>query len=111
MSAANVIFNQIKAMDSMALFDWGALRYRPTASADGLTLTLKSSGMVPWKGYIAITYNQGSDLYDVEFYRMRKHRNPKDPFAAPVKKVDRKVTDVFVDSLVSVIDRQVLKRG
>ena len=110
-NAATTCYNQIKTMDKMAMWDWGVLRTRPTASSDGNTLTLKSSGMVKWKGYIAITYNTGSDLYDIEFFRIRKPRRTKaNPFTIPEKKVDKTLDGVFFDMLINVIDGQVLGR-
>ena len=116
MNAANIILQQIRTMDKMALWDWGCMKFRPQSSNNGLTLTLKSSGYVPWKGFIAITLDEGADLYNIEFYRMRKPRinRKKDPMGAllavPVKKVDKSVDGVYFDQLVEIIDRQVLKR-
>lgn len=106
---AQIILNQIIAMDKYALGDWGAAYQNKIASEDGNTLTLKSSGMVKWKGFIAITYNRGTDAYDLEFYRMRRPRkSPNNPFPIPEKKVDKSVERIYVDQLISVIDEQVL---
>ena len=113
MSYASECYNQICALDSMAVFDWGAIRQgqQPVALNNGKTLCLKSAGMVKWKGYIAITYNEGTDLYDIEFYRIRRQRRTaSNPIPVPEKKVDYSVTDIFVDQLIETIDRQVLGR-
>jgi hypothetical protein len=106
---AQVILSQIVSMDKYALGDWGAAYQNKVSSNNGKTLTLKSSGMVKWKGFIAITYNRGTDAYDLEFYRMRKPRKSiNDPYPLPVKKVDKSLERIYVDQLISVIDEQVL---
>lgn len=60
-------------------------------------LKFKTSGMTPWKGYVYVQYNEGTDLYDVRFMRFRKFDLVED------------VTEsgVFVEDLVAVIDRKV----
>ena len=93
MNAAQVILSQIKSLDPKALFAWGAKDLVNT----GKGLRFKSSGMTRWKGQVNIVHNEGTDLYDIEFFRIRKFE----------MKVDSKVTDVFVEDLVRVIDAQV----
>ena len=93
MNAAQAILSQIKSLDPKALFAWGAKDLVNT----GKGLQFKSSGMTRWKGQVNIVYNEGTDLYDIEFFRIRKFE----------MKVDSKVTDVFVEDLVRVIDAQV----
>ena len=53
--------------------------------------------MVRWKGYVYVKYDEGRDLYDVIFGRVRKLE----------WKVDKEVQGVFVDDLVSIIDEKV----
>ena len=93
MNTAQVILSHIKSLDPKALFAWGAKELVNTGSG----LKFKSSGMTRWKGQVNIVYNEGTDLYDIEFFRIRKFE----------MKVDSKVTGVFVEDLVSVIDAQV----
>lgn len=107
---AQIILNQIIAMDKYALGDWGAAFKEKKAANDGNTLILKSSGMVAWKGSIAISYNRGTDAYDIEFYRMRRPRKSSaNPFPIPEKKVDKTYERIYVDQLIDLIDGQVLQ--
>jgi hypothetical protein len=50
--------------------------------------------MTPYKGHVYVRYNEGADLYDVSFYRIRKLE----------LKMDKVVEDVYAQDLVSVID-------
>lgn len=93
MNTAQIILSQIKAIDPMALFAWGAKEFVDM----GEGLKFKSSGVTRWKGQVYIKYNKGNDLYDIEFFKLRN--------AIPVN--HKKVENVFADSLVEVIDRQV----
>lgn len=96
---AQTILQQIKAIDFWALGAWGAKDYtilsKEYSGASGVRF--KTSGMVSWKGFVAIRYNEGSDLYDIEFFRIWK-RN---------KKVDKSVEGVYVENLIEVINSQV----
>ena len=92
MKIANIIRDQIKTIDPMALWAWGAKDL--VALEDGFQF--KSSGMVNWKGIVSIKLN-GKDLYDVEFGRVRKFEY----------KSVKKVSDVFAEDLVNVIELQV----
>jgi hypothetical protein len=92
---ANIILNQIKTMDKWAFGDWGSKDF--VAMKDGLKF--KTSGMVKWKGYVYVQYNEGSDLYNVIFGKIIKHE----------WKVQKQVDDVYFDQLVDVIDSKVLK--
>jgi hypothetical protein len=92
MTIAKTILSQIKALDSMALWAWGAKDL--VAMEDGLMF--KSSGMVKNKGKVIIKLN-GRDLYDVTFGKIRKFE---------YKELAR-VEDVFVEDLISTIDGMV----
>ena len=98
MSAANnfgiagVVYSQIKTMSPWAMAAWGAKEL--VVLKDGIQF--KSSGMVKNKGIIQIKLN-GSDLYDVTFGKVRKFKY----------KEIKKVTDVFVEDLIDVIDEMV----
>lgn len=93
MSIAKTILSQIKALDFWAMGAWGAKEL--VAVNDGLKF--KTTGMVKWKGYVYVKYNQGTDLYDIDFFRIR---------SAQIK-MDKKLEGVFVEDLVETINAQV----
>ena len=93
MSIAKNILEQIKAIDVWALGAWGAKEL--VAMNDGLKF--KTSGMVRWKGYVHVKYNRGTDLYDIDFFRIRSSQI----------KIDKAVQGVFVEDLVETINSQV----
>lgn len=93
MSIAKIILSQIKALDFWAMGAWGAKEL--VAMNDGLKF--KTTGMVKWKGYVHVKYNRGTDLYDIDFFRIR---------SAQIK-MDKQVEGVFVEDLVETINSQV----
>lgn len=93
MSVAQTIRQQINAIDPRAFFAWGVKEM--IANTNGLQF--KSTGMCRWKGWVDVKYNEATDLYDIDFFRIR----------AGVLKMDRKVTDIFAEDLVRTIDAQV----
>jgi hypothetical protein len=93
MNIATIIRDQIRALDRNALMAWGAKDL--VAMNDGLKF--KTSGLVKWKGYVYVKYDEGQDLYNVIFARIRKLD----------WKVEKEVNGVFVEDLVSIIDGQV----
>lgn len=93
MSIAHTILSQIKTIDPRATWAWGAKEL--VNMGDGLKF--KTSGMVKWKGYVYIKYNEGTDLYDIEFFRIRNCEI----------KCDRGMTDIYAEDLVRVIDEVV----
>lgn len=90
MSIAQTILKQIKAIDPRATWAWGAKEL--VNMGDGLKF--KTTGMVKWKGYVYVKYNEGTDLYDIQFFRVR---------SAAVK-TDRQIDGVFAEDLVRIID-------
>lgn len=93
MNVAKTILDQIKSLDPMAMFAWGAKDL--VAMNDGLKF--KTSGMVRWKGYVYVQYDEGHDLYNVIFAQLRK-----------MEWIERdRVEGVYFDQLTSVIDAQV----
>ena len=90
MTIAQTILSQIKTIDPMATFAWGAKDL--VNMGDGLKF--KTTGMVKWKGYVYVKYNQGTDLYDIEFFRIRNFE----------VKNDKQMRDVFAEDLVNIID-------
>ena len=93
MTIAQTILSQIKTIDPRATWAWGAKEF--VNMGDGLKF--KTSGMVKWKGYVYIKYNEGTDLYDIEFFRIRNCEI----------KCDKGMTDIFAEDLVRVIDEVV----
>lgn len=93
MTIQQTIISQIRAIDPMATFAWGAKDWAATPNG----LRFKSSGIVRWKGIVNVEYNDGSDLYDLEFFRIRGGK----------VFMDDKVSDVFAEDLVRIIDSQV----
>ena len=89
---AGLDYYQIKTMSPWAMAAWGAKEL--VVLKDGIQF--KSSGMVKNKGIIQIKLN-GSDLYNVTFGKVRKFKY----------KEIKKVTDVFVEDLIDVIDEMV----
>ncbi len=90
MNTAQTILSQIKTLDPMALFAWGAKDLMNMG--DGLKF--KTSGMTPYKGFVYVKYNPVPDLYEGQFFRFRKME----------VKMDKVVQDVYAEDLVSVID-------
>jgi len=93
MNIATIIRDQIRAIDRFALGAWGAKDL--VAMRDGLKF--KTSGMVKWKGYVYVKYDEGMDLYDVIFARVRKLEWVE----------DEKVEGVYAEDLVRIIDARV----
>lgn len=90
MTVAQTILSQIKTIDPRATWAWGAKEL--VNMGDGLKF--KSSGMVKTKCYVYIKYNEGTDLYDIQFYKLRNFE---------IKTI-KNVTDVYAEDLVNVID-------
>lgn len=93
MNTATIIRDQIRALDRFAFGAWGTKDM--VNMGDGLKF--KTSGMVRWKGQVYVKYNEGTDLYDIDFFRIRK---------AEVK-YDQRLEGVFAEDLVGVIDKVV----
>jgi hypothetical protein len=93
MNTATIIRDQIRALDAWALGAWGTKDM--VNMGDGLKF--KTSGMARWKGHVYVKYDEGRDLYDVDFFRVRK---------AEIK-YDSRVNGVFAEDLVNVIDKVV----
>lgn len=93
MSVARTILSQIKTVDPRALWAWGAKDL--IDMGDGLKF--KSSGMTQWKGYVYIKYDEGNDLYNIDFFRLRKME--------PI--YDRRIQGIYAEDLVYAIDGQV----
>jgi hypothetical protein len=90
MNIATIIRDQIRAIDRFALGAWGAKDL--VAMKDGLKF--KTSGMVKRKCYVYVKYDEGMDLYDVIFARIRKLEWIE----------DEKVEGVYAEDLVRIID-------
>jgi hypothetical protein len=68
MTIAKIIHTQLKQLDQMALWAWGTKDL--VAMNDGLKF--KTSGSVKWKGYVYIKYDEGQDLYNIDFFKICK---------------------------------------
>ncbi len=90
MNTAQIILSQIKTIDPMAMFAWGAKDL--VNMGDGLKF--KTSGMTPYKGQVYIKYNEGRDLYEIQFFRIRNAE----------LKMDKIVEDVYAEDMVGIID-------
>lgn len=92
---AETIHLQLRRMDKWIFAHWGAKNYRNT----GKGLSFKTSGCVKKKCTVHIVLDEGSDLYNITFSRVRKLTYI----------VDKQVDGVFVDQLIEIIDRWVMK--
>lgn len=90
MNIAQIILSQIKTIDPRAMWAWGAKDLVNT----GKGLQFRVGGMAKFKGIVNIVYNEGDDLYDIDFMKVRK---------GEIKVVQNK-RGVFVDQLVNTID-------
>jgi hypothetical protein len=90
MNIAYTILEQIRCLDPMALPAWGAKDL--VGTEDGLRF--KTSGMTPYKGYVYVKYKPVPDLYEIQFFKIRKAQ----------MKVDKVVEDVYAMDLVKTID-------
>lgn len=90
MNTATIIRDQIRSLDRWAFGAWGAKDF--LNMGDGLKF--KTSGMVRWKGYVYIKYDEGRDLYNIDFFRVRN---------ADIK-YDRRLEGVFAEDMVELIN-------
>ncbi len=77
----------------------------------GKGLRFKVNGAL-FRGYVEVTLDEGADLYEVEFYTMRRPRKAKDEIFntnAQVKKVAKQYDGVYCDQLTAIIDGTVEK--
>lgn len=86
---ANYIMQIFRAY-AMVVFSWGF--NAPTAIANGLRFKVQG---FKFKGTVEVEYNEGTDLFDVRLIKNGK--------------VVELVEDVYLDSLVDVIDYRVEK--
>lgn len=89
MNIAQTILSQIKTIDARAMWAWGAKDLVNTGSG----LQFKVGGMAKFKGHVLVKLN-GGDLYDLEFYKIRKGQI----------NVIQKFDDVYAEDLVNMID-------
>lgn len=92
LTVARTILDQIKTIDPMALMAWGAKDY--VGSSNSIQFTV--GGMTRWKGKVIVKLN-GSDLYDVRFFRSRGVKILENVTA----------TDIYAEDLVNIIDKKV----
>lgn len=92
LTVARTILNQINTIDPRALMAWGAKDY--VGSSNSIQFTV--GGMTRWKGKVIVKLN-GSDLYDVRFFRSRGVKILENVTA----------TDIYAEDLVNIIDKKV----
>jgi hypothetical protein len=93
MTIAKTIYSQLKTLDPMAMFAWGAQGLTDT----GKGLQFKTTGMTPFKGYVRITLDEGKDLYVIEFLKVIKKE----------VKVLKTIDDVYAEDMIGIIDSYV----
>jgi len=89
-TVAKTIIRQIKRLDPLAFTAWGAKEFVEMRNG----LKFKTSGLCKWKGYVYVKYNEGLDMYDIEFAKVHKLE----------WKREKEVTGLFYDQLIDVID-------
>jgi hypothetical protein len=90
MNASQEILYVIKTLDPWAMGAWGAKNL--VDMGDGLKF--QTTGMTPFKGHVYIKYVYGRDLYEIQFFRIRK---------AEIK-MAKVIEDVYAEDLVRLID-------
>lgn len=110
---AKTILQQIRAGTEgnnsgvVLMMCWGTHQFINT----GKGLRFKVNGALH-KGYVEVTLDEGADLYDVEFYTMRRPRKAKGQIMnmnSPVKKTVKQYGGVFWEDLTAIIDSTVEK--
>ena len=104
MRTADIILDQIKTIDSRALWAWGAKKLvagEPTKDHDGfLQFTVVNCPNVPQNTTVRITLGY-DDVYTVKIFKSRKIRGKME-----VKEtVFCEAEGVYVDMLIETIDR------
>ncbi len=90
MNVAKTILTQIKTIDARAMWAWGSKDLINT----GKGLQFRVGGLAKFKGLVHVKYNEGMDLYDIDFIKMKK--------GMPV--VVKSSTSVYAEDLVNTID-------
>ena len=75
----------------MVMWSWGY--NSPVALTNGLQFKVQG---FKHKGFVAVTYNEGKDLFDVTLFNCQMV-------------ITKKIEDVYFDQLVEVIDNEVEK--
>ncbi len=108
---AKTILQQIKAgtdgkrPGGYLMMCWGTNQLMNT----GKGLRFKVNGALH-KGHVEVTLDEGADLYDVEFYTMRRPRKAKGQLVnmnSPVKKTVKQYDGVYWEDLTGLIDSTV----
>ena len=90
MSVAKTILSQIKIIDAYAMMAWGAKDLVNTSKG----LQFRVGGLAKFKGLVHVKYNKVTDLYDIDFIKIKKHM--------PV--VVKTSEGVFAQDMVNTID-------
>lgn len=89
-TVAKTIIHQIRSLDPLAFAAWGAKEFVNMNNG----LKFKTSGLCKWKGYVYVKYNEGLDLYDIEFAKVRNLEWKK----------EKEVKGLYYDQIIDVID-------
>lgn len=87
---AQTIVDQIKTIDRRAFWAWGSKDFVCTQHG----LQFRVGGMTKFKGLVHIKYNAGSDLYDIDFLKIRKG----------LAEVVKSEEGVYAEDLVGTLD-------
>jgi hypothetical protein len=90
MSVAKTILSQIKTIAPTAMWAWGANSLVDTKGG----LQFKVGGLAKFKGYVHVKLDEANDLYDIEFFKVRKSE----------VKVANAFKGIYADELVDIID-------
>lgn len=96
---AQTIYQQIKqTATTMIIFSWGANNFIATVHNNMASLRFRVNGL-QYKGYVVISYNEGTDLYEI--YKMKVRS----------KETTLAYKDVFAEDLGSILDRMIETGG
>lgn len=90
MKVSETILKQIKILDKFALDAWGAKDFVYTNKG----LQFRVGGLAKFKGLVHVKYNQATDLYDIDFLKMKKG----------LPTVVKTINNVYVFNLIKTID-------
>ena len=90
MSVAKTILSQIKTIAPHAMWAWGANSLVDTKGG----LQFKVGGLTKFKGYVHVKLDEGNDLYDIEFFKIRESE----------VKVTNTFNGIYAEDLVDIID-------
>lgn len=100
MNVGQVIFEQLKAMDKMAIWAWGSkdfLTGKVDGQHEGLMFSVTNCPKAKRGAKVQILLDEAQDLYNVRVIRVYRGQ----------LKIDNELEGVYVEDLISVIDGMV----